>query len=177
VVVDEASMVDIITMSRLCELLGPAPRLVLVGDPAQLMPVGPGLVLHALVQVPQVPVGQLTVVKRYGGAIASAAASIRDGRWPELPSDPQAAIAFIPCTAHPSASAEASTPETVLHLYRQDPANTQVLCARRNGADGTKGLNALCQSVLTADAKAVQVWDDRHDAYARVGFHLGDPVL
>jgi exodeoxyribonuclease V alpha subunit len=23
----------------------------------------------------------------------------------------------------------------------------------------------------------VQVWDERHDAYARVGFHLGDPVL
>ena len=31
--------------------------------------------------------------------------------------------------------------------------------------------------MLTADAKAVQVWDERHDAYARVGFHLGDPVL
>lgn len=177
VVVDEASMVDIITMSRLCELLGPAPRLVLVGDPAQLMPVGPGLVLHALVQVPQVPVAQLTVVKRYGGAIAAAAASIRDGRWPELPSDAEAAIAFIACSARPSTSAEASIPETVLHLYRQDPENTQVLCARRNGVDGTKGFNALCQSVLTADAKAVQVWDEQHGAYARVGFHLGDPVL
>lgn len=177
VVVDEASMVDIITMSRLCELLGPAPRLVLVGDPAQLMPVGPGLVLHALTQVPQVPVAQLTVVKRYGGAIAAAAASIRQGRWPELPSDAEAAIAFIARSAHPSTSAETSIPETVLHLYRQDPENTQVLCARRNGVDGTKGLNALCQSELTADAKAVQVWDEQHDAYACVGFHLGDPVL
>lgn len=177
VVVDEASMVDIITMSRLCEVVGHASRLVLVGDPAQLMPVGPGLVLHALVQIPQVPVAQLTEVKRYGGAIATAAASIREGRWPELPSDPTAAIAFIPCGIHPSASAEGSIPETVLHLYREDPDNTQVLCARRSRADGTKGLNALCQSVLTADAKAVQVWDERHDAYARVGFHLGDKVL
>lgn len=177
VIVDEASMVDIITMSRLCELLGPCPRLVLVGDPAQLMPVGPGLVLHALTQVPQVPVAQLTVVKRYCGAIAAAAASIRQGRWPELPSDAEAAIAFIARPAHPSTSAETSIPETVLHLYRQDPENTQVLCARRNGVDGTKGLNALCQSELTADAKAVQVWDEQHDAYACVGFHLGDPVL
>lgn len=177
VVVDEASMVDIITMSRLSELLGPAPRLVLVGDPVQLMPVGPGLVLHALVQVPQVPVAQLTVVKRYGGAIEAAAASIREGRWPELPSDLDAAIAFIACSERPATSAEASIPETVLRLYRQDPENTQVLCAQRNGVDGTKGLNALCQSVLTAGAKAVQVWDERHDAYARVGFHLGDPVL
>lgn len=177
VVVDEASMVDIITMSRLCELLGPGPRLLLVGDPAQLMPVGPGLVLHALAQVPQVPAAQLTVVKRYGGAIAAAATAIREGRWPELPADPDAAIGFIPCSPHPSVSAEASIQETVLHLYAQDPANTQVLCARRNGPDGTKGLNALCQAVLTADAKAVQVWDPRHAAYARVGIHLGDPVL
>lgn len=179
VVVDEASMVDIITMSRLCELLGSLPRLVLVGDPAQLMPVGPGLVLHALTQVPQVPVAQLIVVKRYGGAIAAAATSIREGLWPALPADPEAAISFIPCLAQSSrfASAEASIPETVLNLYRQDPTNTQVLCARRNGPDGAKGINALCQSVLTADAKAVQVWDERHGAYARVGFHVGDPVL
>ena len=177
VVVDEASMVDIITMSRLCELLGPLPRLVLVGDPAQLMPVGPGLVLHALAGVPQVPMARLTVVKRYGGAIAAAAASIRDGRWPNLPSDPEAAIGFISCSANPSASAGGDIPETVLQLYRQDPANTQVLCARRNGIDGAKGLNALCQSAFTADAKAVQVWDEQHDAYARVGLHLGDPVL
>lgn len=177
VVVDEASMVDIITMSRLCELIGPAPRLVLVGDPAQLMPVGPGLVLHALAKVPQVPVAQLTVVKRYSGAIALAAAAIREGTWPELSSDPDAAIAFIPCARRPSVPNEAAIPETVLRLYRQDPANTQILCARRNGPDGAKGLNALCQSALTADAKPVQVWDERHDAYARVGFHLGDPVL
>lgn len=177
VVVDEASMVDIITMHRLCELLGPAPRLVLVGDPAQLMPVGPGLVLHALTQVPQVPVAQLTVVKRYGGAIAAAAASIREGRWPALSADPEAEIAFIPCLARPSCPTDASIPETVLQLYKQDPESTQVLCARRNGIDGSKGLNALCQAVLTAKAKAVEVWDEQHEAYARVGFHLGDPVL
>jgi exodeoxyribonuclease V alpha subunit len=177
VVVDEASMVDIITMSRLCELLGPAPRMVLVGDPAQLMPVGPGLVLHALVQVPQVPVEKLTVVKRYGGAIAAAATAIREGCWPLLAADAEAAIGFIPCTPDPSVPSQASISETVLRLYRADPVNTQVLCARRNGADGTKGLNALFQSALTAGAKAVQVWDVQHDAYALVGFNLGDPVL
>jgi len=177
VVVDEASMVDIITMSRLCELVGPAPRLVLVGDPAQLMPVGPGLVLHALAKVPEVPVAQLTVVKRYSGAIALAAAAIREGTWPELSSDSDAAIAFIPCARRSSLPNEATIPETVLRLYKRDPANTQILCARRNGPDGAKGLNALCQSALTAAAKPVQVWDERHDAYARVGFHLGDPVL
>ena len=179
VVVDEASMVDIITMSRLCELLGPKPRLLLVGDPAQLMPVGPGLVLHALAQVEQIPLAQLTVVKRYGGVIAAAATSIREGRWPALPSDPEAAIAFIPC-APPSrfpSSAAASIPENVLHLFTRDPANTQILCVRRNGSDGTKWLNALCQSILTSNAAPLRVWSDRHDAFVHTGFHLGDPVM
>jgi exodeoxyribonuclease V alpha subunit len=177
VVVDEASMVDIITMSRLCELIGPEPRLLLVGDPFQLMPVGPGLVLHALAKVPQVPVAQLKVVKRYGGAIAIAAASIRAGKWPELSADPDAAIAFIRCVSRPSSAGGATIAETVLRLYGQDPANTQILCALRNGPGGASGLNALCQSAMTADAKPVRLWDERHGAYARVGFHLGDPVL
>lgn len=177
VVVDEASMVDIITMSRLCEVLGPAPRMVLVGDPAQLMPVGPGLVLHALMRVPDVPVAQLTEIKRYSGAIAAAAASIREGCWPVLTTDPEAPITFIRCSAQGSEAGETSIRETVLHLYRQDPPNTQILCARRSGLDGTKGLNALCQSALTAESKPMQVWHPRHDAFARVGLHLGDPVL
>jgi exodeoxyribonuclease V alpha subunit len=177
VVVDEASMLDIITMSRLCVLLGRTPRLLLVGDPAQLMPVGPGLVLHTLVQVPQVPVAQLTVVKRYGSTIAAAAASIRDGRWPELPNDPDADIAFLPCPPQAEGPGAAGIAKMVLQLYRRDPTNTQILSARRNGVDGTKRLNALCQATLTAASKPVQVWDERHDAYARVGLHLGDPVL
>ncbi len=177
VIVDEASMVDIITMSRLCELLGPAPRMVLVGDPAQLMPVGPGLVLHVLTQVPRVPIVQLTVVKRYGGAIASAAELIRSGRWPDLSSDAGAEIAFIACPAATSGMSGTGIPETVLNLYKQYPGNTQILCARRSGIDGSKGINALCQAELTSGAKPVQVWDMWHDAWARVGFHLGDPVL
>lgn len=177
VIVDEASMVDIITMSRLCELLGPGPRMVLVGDPAQLMPVGPGLVLHALIEVPQVPVARLTVVKRYGGEIAAAAAAIREGRWPELPSSQDAAVGFIYSSLQPSSETEIALPEAVLKLYRQDPENTQVLCARRNGGDGSKNINTLCQSALTAHDQAVRVWDNQHDAYAHVGFHLGDPVL
>lgn len=170
VVVDEASMVDIITMSRLCLRLGPLPRLLLVGDPGQLMPVGPGLVLHALCAVPAVPHVELKTIKRYGGAIAEAAQAIRAGRWPALPSDEAAPIAFIPCEA-------ADIPELVLRLRQQDSANTQVLSARRGGPEGTRGLNTLCQSVLTATAAPLLAWDEQLDCVVRTGFHLGDPVL
>jgi len=174
VVVDEASMVDIITMSRLCESIGPRPRLVLVGDPAQLMPVGPGLVLHALVQVPGVPAVHLHAVKRYGGAIAAAASDIRNGRWPSLPDDSNAPISFV----HAGAGVDGADIATVvLDLYRRDPAGTQVLCAVRNGLDGAKHLNATCQEVLTSTKAPVRTWSDRHGTYVHTGLHLGDPVL
>lgn len=177
VIVDDASMIDIITMGRLCEVLGSLPRLVLVGDTDQLMPVGPGSVLHTLTKVHQVPVAQLSVVEPYGGAVAAAAASILHGRWPEVLADSNAPIGFIPCSSRLSTTARASIPETVLKLYKQDPSNTQVLCVRSSGVDGTATINALCQLELTADAEAVEVWDEQHEAYSRLGFHLGDPVV
>lgn len=177
VVVDEASMVDIITMSRLCELLDPSVRLVLVGDTGQLMPVGPGLVLHALAKVPQMPIAELKVVRRFGDEIAAAASLIRGGKWPELGADPRSAITFIEGSLLPSTNGDESVSETVLHLYRQDPANTQILCARRNSPDGTKPLNALCQAAMTSEAEPLRVWSTEHDAYAHTGIHLGDKIM
>ena len=38
-----------------------------------------------------------------------------------------------------------------------DPANTQVLCARRKSPDGPKELNALFQAALTAETKDLSV--------------------
>ena len=170
VVIDEASMVDIISMSRVCEVLGAAPRLLLVGDPAQLMPVGPGLVLHALTRVPGVPTVQLEVVKRYGGAIAHAAAAVRVGIWPELPDEAGAPIAFLPAGTTEVAA-------TVLKLFEQARNTTQILCARRNGPDGSKNLNALCQQALTSHSTPIRVWSSEHDCLVLTGLRLGDSVL
>lgn len=172
-VVDEASMVDIITMSRICEAVPREVRLVLVGDPSQLMPVGPGLVLHALAGVPGVPLVELKVVKRYGGEIGAAATAIREGIWLDLPADEAAAISFISAGTTYAGSLAA----TVLRLYEQDPENTQILSSRRNGPDGTKNLNAICQARLTSTARPVMVWSDEHDAHVHTGIHLGDPLL
>jgi exodeoxyribonuclease V alpha subunit len=177
VVVDEASMVDIVTMHRLVELLGPDVRLVLAGDPEQLMPVGPGLVLHALIRVPSVPLVELKVIKRYGGDIATAAVAIRKGIWPFLPDDESGPIAFIHCADTRTASGTSLIAETVLDLYKLDPANTQILSARRNGSDGVKTINALCQTATTKGHKPMTVWSAQHEQMLLTGFHLGDPVL
>lgn len=170
VVVDEASMVDIITMHRLCELLPSHVRLILVGDTSQLMPVGPGLVLHCLATIPGIPTVELVQVKRYGGAIAKAATEIRAGCWPELPDDAEAPISFLPCKV-------ASIPEVVVSLYETDRENTQILTARRNNADGVKSLNELCQGRFSKHAPPLIVRNDEFDMDMSTGLHLGDLVL
>jgi exodeoxyribonuclease V alpha subunit len=177
VVVDEASMVDIVTMHRLVELLGRDVRLVLAGDPEQLMPVGPGLVLHALIRVSTVPIAELKVIKRYGGDIATAAVSIRKGIWPTLSKVESDPIAFISCANTRTEAGTSLIAETVLDLYKLDPANTQILSARRNGADGVKTINSLCQAATTAGNIPIMTWSVLYDQMVLTGFHLGDPVL
>lgn len=180
VVVDEASMVDIITMYRLCELIPEHVRLVLVGDPAQLMPVGPGLVLHTLVAERAIPRIELTTVKRHGGQIAAAALSIREGIWPALTDDERAPIAFIPTkTGAFMRDGEQVCPlaDTVLRLYREAPDDTQILSARRAGPDGIHYLNSICQLDLAEDAQPLLIWNDEFDQAVDTGFRLGDPVI
>lgn len=169
-VVDEASMVDIISMSRLCQALQPHVRLVLVGDPHQLMPVGPGLVLHCVMQVPSVPVAELKTVKRYGGDIAALASAVRQGKLPLLGSDETAPVAFIECEDHLIA-------DLVVDLYALDPVNTQILCPLRNGPSGTKVLNRACQGRFTAQRPSLQRWSSEFDQAVSCGLHLDDIVL
>jgi len=170
VVVDEASMVDIITMHRLCELLPFHTRLLLVGDTSQLMPVGPGLVLHALADLTFLPKVELRQVKRYGGAIAAAALDIRHGRWPELPADGESPISFVPCPVGAIA-------ELVVALYEQEREGTKILTARKGNADGTKSLNELCQRRFSKSAPPLLVYNEEFQCNAGTGFHLGDPIL
>ena len=169
-VIDEASMVDIITMNRLCEMLPPHVRIVMVGDTGQLMPVGPGLVLHAMAKVVGIPKVELKVVKRYGGEIALAAQAVRDGIWPKLSSDPKAPIAFLSCAVPAIA-------DLVVGLYAEDVANTQILSARKNSLDGTKAINTLCQSRFTRGGRPLSVYLDEFQSMAGTGFYLGDQLL
>lgn len=170
VVIDEASMVDVISMSRICSILPNHVRLLLVGDPNQLMPVGPGLILHALVGLTGIPAVELKTVKRYGGAIAQLATDIRFGRWSELGVNENEPVAFLPC-------ADELIGDTVVDLLELDRENSQVLCAIRNGPAGTKAINSLCQKRFTNGSPEVQVWNEEFDALAPVGLRLGDAVL
>ena len=170
VVIDEASMVDVISMSRICAELPAHVRLVLVGDPNQLMPVGPGLVLHALIGIQSIPKVELRTIKRYGGQIADVANSIRSGRWPDIGDDETAPVSFLPRPLK-------HIGETVVELLSLDPSNSQILCAVRKGSAGAEQINTLCQARFTTGAPEVQIWNEEIDGPVSVGLRLGDSVL
>jgi exodeoxyribonuclease V alpha subunit len=170
IVIDEASMVDIITMYRLCEMLPQHIRILLVGDTGQLMPVGPGLVLHALAKVADIPKVELKVVKRYGGEIALAAQSVREGMWPELSNDTTSTISFLPCSSSDIA-------ELVVSLYAEDIENTQILSSLKNSVEGTKAINTLYQNLFTRHNRPLLVYLDEFQSMAGTGFYLGDQLL
>lgn len=64
-VIDESSMVDLLSMYRLIGILPRAARIIFVGDIEQLPPVGAGLIFHALLDS-HIPFFELSQVKRQG---------------------------------------------------------------------------------------------------------------
>lgn len=85
VIVDEVSMLSLPMTARLLEAVGPSTRLVLVGDPGQLVSVDAGSVLADVVAAAdglgpdRLPVTTLTSNHRSGGAIARLAEAVRRG--------------------------------------------------------------------------------------------------
>ncbi|MBN1754780.1 ATP-dependent RecD-like DNA helicase, partial [bacterium] len=63
-ILDEVSMIDIILFYHLLTALKPETKLILVGDANQLPSVGPGMVLHDLINSGQVPLIKLTEIHR-----------------------------------------------------------------------------------------------------------------
>ena len=84
-VIDEASMVDLPLLWQVVRRIGDA-SLVLVGDPAQLPPIGFGLTFHVLIEHPAIPKTILDRVMRQSAetGIPAVAEAIRNGRCPEL---------------------------------------------------------------------------------------------
>jgi exodeoxyribonuclease V alpha subunit len=64
VIVDEASMLDVVLANNLLKAIGSNTQLILVGDVDQLPSVGPGTVLRDLISSESVPVSTLTTIYR-----------------------------------------------------------------------------------------------------------------
>ncbi len=103
IVVDEASMLDLPTLYRILRHLPDGARMMLVGDPAQLPPIGFGLAFHRLVGNEHIPQAHLVTVHRQAASsgIPAVAEAVRRHDVPALLpfSGRHSGVSFIDCTA------------------------------------------------------------------------------
>lgn len=98
--IDEASMVNMPLLYRVLRVFeGRALRLVFIGDPSQLSPIGPGVVFQVILTSERIPSIQLKGNHRQGegSSIINVAAQVRAGQWPEGKSELGDDVEFIEC--------------------------------------------------------------------------------
>src|SRR5262245_22441171 len=153
-VVDEASMVDVMLMQALLKAVPDKAALLIVGDIDQLPSVGPGQVLADLIASSTVPVVRLTEVFRQAAQsrIIISAHRINQGSIPDLgPPDPDSDFYFVqaddPETAVPRIIELVKT--RIPKRFRLDPIrDIQVLCPMNRGGVGARSLNIELQAAL-----------------------------
>ncbi|WP_454872485.1 AAA family ATPase [Paraburkholderia xenovorans] len=128
VVVDESSMIDLSTTYRILRALPEGCRLVLVGDPAQLPPIGFGLVFHRLAESDRVPRVELSQVHRQAAStgIPSVAATLRQHLVPEIAcfTGQRAGVSFLECDA-------STVIPALMDLAHHWGSDFQILCATK----------------------------------------------
>lgn len=151
VILDEASMVDIVLMDALLRALPPDARLVMVGDADQLPPVGPGNVFSAMIRSGVVPTVRLKEIFRQneGSRIIRNAHMINKGEYPNLSENAGDFFRLKRLQAAGALDTVAELCSTRLPQKMNIPANDiQVLSPTRKGELGTAVLNKRLQEAL-----------------------------
>lgn len=175
VIVDEMSMVDVLLLSSLLRAIPRGKRLILVGDPDQLPPVGPGFPFSDMLRSGVLPVVRLTEIFRQAqqSLIVMNAHRVNQGQLPELKTV-TSDFFFM----------RRNSEEAVTSLIRDlcvtrlpknmgiQPSEIQVLSPTRKGGVGTAALNKLLQSALNPSDP-----EKREKAYGELIFREGDRVM
>ena len=153
-VVDETSMVDVLLMHSLVRAVPNRAGLILVGDVDQLPSVGPGTVLHDLIESGVVPTVRLTEVFRQAAnsQIITNSHRIRRGQMPDMRgADPNSDFHFVERNDPEKivATLVKLVQERIPERFRLDPIrDVQVLCPMNRGSLGVCELNTALQRVL-----------------------------
>ena len=175
VIVDEMSMVDVQLLHSLLQAVPATARLILVGDPDQLPPVGPGSPFSDCLRSGVLPAVRLTEIFRQAqeSLIVMNAHRVNQGQMPEL-RNTKSDFFFLRC---PSEEAVGKTIEDLCHTRLPQkmgiPADQiQVLTPTRKGGVGTWALNGRLQHALNPamPMKKERKWGD-------FSFREGDRVM
>ena len=175
IIVDEMSMVDIRLLYHLLRAIPKGKRLILVGDPDQLPPVGPGSPFGDMLRSGQLPAVRLTEIFRQAqqSLIVMNAHRINQGEMPEL-KNVKSDFFFM----------RRNSEEELTKLIRDlcstrlpknmgiPPDQIQVLSPTRKGAVGTVALNKLLQGALNPPSP-----DKKEHSYGDFTFREGDRVM
>ena len=140
VIIDESSMLDLPLMYSVVRTMPTRARLLLVGDPYQLPPIGFGLVFSILATGPNTPSVELVEVHRQAqsSGIPQVAHQIRRGIVPSLSpfAGTRAGVSFI----------EAGNGDVMDHILRvrtewNECDDVQVLGVTRRGTSGIRNIN------------------------------------
>ena len=175
VIVDEMSMVDIALLHSLFRAIRPGTRLILVGDPDQLPPVGPGFPLSDMLRAGTLPAIQLTEIFRQAqeSLIVMNAHRVNQGILPEL-KNVKSDFFFLPVRSEEAAA------QTIADLCAARLPNNmgipsdqiQVLSPTKKGGAGTFELNRLLQQRLNPAAPG-----KKEHKFGEYIFREGDRVM
>lgn len=167
VIVDEASMVDLPNLYRIVRSLPDGCRLLLVGDEAQLGPIGFGLTLHAFAEDGTIPRVRLRHVYRHAEetGIPVVAAAVRDGSLPHLPSRlfGGAGVALVETVEIPTADDVVD----VVSRLGGFSGDLQILSPVKGRDAGTHSLNSVFHDIMAAGRPRL----------AGQGYAVGEPVI
>lgn len=164
IAVDESSMLDLSTTYRLLRRLKRGCRLLLLGDPGQLPPIGFGLVFHAVVREPAIPQVELTEIMRQAAStgIPQVSRDIREGRVPRLPDyrGLENGVSFIECR-------QREIVHTILDVVNDLGGVDQcrIVGAVKSGPAGVKTINHAFHELLTPGKSHLH------------GYAVGEPVI
>ena len=154
VVLDEASMVDVVLMNQLVRAIPARAALVMVGDVDQLPSVGPGIVLRDVIDSKAVPVVRLTEIFRQAAAsrIIVNAHRINAGIPPELRASTSLEDFYVVEAEEPAAIVDRilkMVTERIPERFKLDPVrDVQVLTPMNRGELGARALNETLQKAL-----------------------------
>ena len=175
VIVDEMSMVDIRLLYRLLRAIPKGKRLILVGDPDQLPPVGPGSPFGDMLRSGQLPAVRLTEIFRQAqqSLIVMNAHKINQGEMPELKNVKSDFFFMRRNSEEELTKLVRDLCSTRLPKNMGIPADQiQVLSPTRKGGVGTVALNKLLQGALNPPSP-----DKKEHSYGDFTFREGDRVM
>ncbi|MDR0851582.1 MAG: ATP-dependent RecD-like DNA helicase [Clostridiales Family XIII bacterium] len=152
VVIDEASMIDVILMKALTDAIPLGARLIIVGDADQLPSVGAGNVLHDVLHSERIPCSKLTDVFRQAeeSMIVVNAHRINRGDYPYI-NEADSDFFLLRRTGEQSildAVTELCAERLPLHYGFNAKKDIQILTPVRKGALGCLNLNRILQHIL-----------------------------